>query len=57
MVVFETPFSSVPTVTLTTSNSRIGVYSSSITKAGFIINFGNSSSNTHTSTITWTAVV
>ena len=57
MVVFETPFSSVPTVTLSSSNFRIGASAGSITKAGFIIHYGNSSSNTHTSTITWTAVV
>lgn len=57
MIVFETPFASVPTVTVSSSNFRIGAYASDITKASFIINYGNSSSNTHSSTITWSAVV
>ena len=57
MIVFETPFASVPTVTVSSSNFRIGASATSITKASFILSYGNSSSATHSSTITWSAVV
>ena len=57
MIVFETPFASVPTVTANSNNFRISANVSSVTKASFILSGGNSSSSAHSATITWSAVV
>jgi hypothetical protein len=58
MIIFETPFSSVPKITFANSNTKEMVVTiSDITSSSFVINGSRMSTASYTVTVTWSAVL
>ena len=55
LVNFSTPFSTTPTITLSTSNSRLPASLKSSSPGGFVVNCSSSTNSVQTTTVSWTA--
>ena len=55
LVNFSTPFSTTPTITLSTSNSRLPASLISSSPGGFVVRCSSSTNSQQTTTVSWTA--